>query len=143
LSDLLERRAQDFADANDMAGELAARGGMPGDGNPLPAFDQMVWGGFLQQSGFPRGSLTGQRLTFGRMVYYYQLSKQRIFEGAYAGFSLEAGYLGGPLVPGGTAGALRSGALFLGVDTPVGPVYLGYGYARGGRSAMYFYLGKP
>jgi NTE family protein len=123
--------------------QFSAKGGAPVGSDPIPPYDQFVWGGFLQQSGYPRGALTGQRLAFGRAVYYYKLATQRFFEGAYAGFSLEAGYLGKPLVPGGVEGYLKSAAAFVAIDTPVGPVYLGYGRASGGSSAAYFYLGRP
>jgi NTE family protein len=123
--------------------QLYAKGVGPIGGNPLPAYDQAVWGGFLQQSGYAHGSLTGQRLEFGRAVYYYKIRRASLFEGAYAGFSLEAGRLGGPLVPGGVSGLLKSAAAFVAVDTPVGPIYLGYGKAAGGAGAVYFYLGRP
>ena len=123
--------------------QLAAHGGAPIGSDPIPPYDQFVWGGFLQQSGYPRGALTGQRLVFGRAVYYYKLATQRFFEGAYAGFSLEAGHLGKPLVPGGVEGYLKSAAAFVAIDTPIGPLYLGYGRASGGSSATYFYLGRP
>ena len=123
--------------------QLAFHGGAELTGRPLPAHDQFAWGGFLQQSGYPRGSLLGQQLAFGRFVYAYQLTRQRIFDGAYAGFSLEAGHLGKPLVPTGISGTLYSGSLFFGIDTPIGPVYLAYGRAQNNRSAFYFYLGRP
>jgi NTE family protein len=123
--------------------QLALRGAGPMGGGRLPAYDQVVWGGFLQQSGYPRGALTGQKLAFGRAVYTYRLTKARLFEGAYAGFSLEAGRLTEPLVPGGTSGLLKSAAVFVGIDTPLGPLYLGYGRADSGSGAAYFYLGRP
>jgi NTE family protein len=123
--------------------QLAAKGGAPWGGRPLPAYDQFVWGGFLQQSGLPHGALTGQRLAFGRAVYYYRLQRQRLFEGAYAGVSLEAGHYSQPLSPTGITGDITSAAAFVAIDTPVGPLYLGYGRASGGSSAVYVYLGKP
>jgi NTE family protein len=123
--------------------QLAIRAAGPMGGGVLPTYDQVVWGGFLQQSGYPHGALTGQRLTFGRLVYSHRLTRQTLFEGTHAGFSLEAGRLEDPLVPGGTSGTLRSGAVFLGIDTPVGPLYVGYGKASGGSTSAYFYLGRP
>jgi NTE family protein len=36
-----------------------------------------------------------------------------------------------------------AGSLFLGVKTPVGPVYLAWGYHESGESTLYFYLGHP
>jgi len=123
--------------------QLAVKEGGRIGSDPIPPYDQFQWGGFLQQSGYARGELTGQRLEFARAVYMYRLQRQRFFEGAYAGFSLEAGRLTGPLVPGSVSGNLRSAAVFVAVDTPVGPVYVGYGRAEGGHGAAYFYLGRP
>jgi len=123
--------------------QLAVKEGGRIGSDPIPPYDQFQWGGFLQQSGYARGELTGQRLEFARAVYLYRLQRQRFFEGAYAGFSLEAGRLTGPLVPGSVSGNLRSAAVFVAVDTPVGPVYVGYGRAEGGHGAAYFYLGRP
>jgi NTE family protein len=123
--------------------QLAVKGGGRIGSDPIPPYDQFQWGGFLQQSGYARGALTGQGLQFARAVYMYRLQSQRFFEGVYAGLSLEAGRLSDPLVPGSASGSLRSGAAFVAVDTPVGPVYVGYGRAQGGHSAAYFYLGRP
>ncbi len=89
----------------------------------LTRYDLESWGGFLQQSGYPTGALLGERLLFGRIVYAYRLAQQRIFDEAYAGVSLEAGPMQYPLVPGSPTGLLKSAAVFLGIDTPVGPLY--------------------
>jgi NTE family protein len=64
-------------------------------------------------------------------------------EGVYAGASLEAGRFGGQLVPGNPTGVLGAGSLFLAADTPLGPVYLGYGIGEAGNTAFYFFLGLP
>ena len=29
------------------------------------------------------------------------------------------------------------------IDSPIGPLYLGYGRADDGNSSLYFYLGRP
>ena len=124
-----------------IGGALRAGGTLGGD--PLPRHDLFVWGGFLQQSGYPTGALLGERLTYGRVVYAYQLLEQRLFEGLYAGFSLEGGRMDKPLVAGSPTGLLKSAAAFLGFDTPVGPLYLGYGWAADGNRSGYLYLGRP
>ena len=36
-----------------------------------------------------------------------------------------------------------SSAVFVGADTPIGPVYLGYGVATGGNRSAYLFLGRP
>ena len=37
----------------------------------------------------------------------------------------------------------KDGSLFIGADTPLGPLYLGYGHAEDGNSSWYFFLGRP
>lgn len=109
----------------------------------LPAYDLFQWGGFLQQSGYPTGALLGERLTFGRVVYAYKLMEQRLFEGLYAGFSLEAGRMDKPLVAGSPSGLLKSVSTFLALDSPLGPLYFGYGWAADGSRSGYLFLGRP
>ena len=111
--------------------------------DPLPRYDLFQWGGFLQQSGYPTGALTTDRLTFARLLYYNKFIEQKLLEGIYAGFSLEAGRYGTPLVPGAPSGFLKSISLFLGADTPVGPLYFGYGRAADHNSSFYLFLGRP
>ena len=109
--------------------QLALKGGGAIGSAPLPVYDQFSFGGFLRLSGYRTGQFYGESLAFGRLVYYRKLSKAVLTEGVYAGASLEAGRIGGPLVPGSPTGMLTSGALILAADTPLGPVYLGYGIA--------------
>jgi NTE family protein len=110
---------------------------------PLPKYDQFQWGGFLQQSGYATGQLVGESLKFARVMYYHRIMRGTLLDGAYGGFSLEAGKIGHPLVPGNSTELLKSSSIFLGTDTPIGPAYLGYGRAADGNTAFYFYLGKP
>jgi NTE family protein len=111
--------------------------------DPLPRYDQFQWGGFLQQSGYATGQLLGERLQYGRMMYYHRILQGSLFEGAYSGFSLEAGRIGNPLVPGNSEEWLKSASIFIASDSPLGPIYLGYGRAQDGNSSFYFYLGRP
>jgi len=111
--------------------------------NALPGYDQFQWGGFLQQSGYATGQLLGQGIKFGRLMYYNRVMKGTLLDGAYGGISLEAGQVDKPLVLGNPTGLLKSASLFIGVDSPIGPAYLGYGRAMDGNSSFYFYLGKP
>jgi len=122
---------------------LAFKAGSNIGGPQLPNYDLFQWGGFLQQSGYSTGQLIGGNLQFARLVYYNKLIHQTFFDGAYAGFSLEAGRVGAPLVPGSPTGLLKSAAAFFGIDSPIGPFYLGYGRAAGGNYAFYLFLGKP
>jgi NTE family protein len=128
-------------------GEHTVRVNLVGGGrlgsNPLPGYDQFQWGGFLKQSGYATGQLVGSSLQFGQVVYFHRLVQGGLFDGAYGGVSLEAGKYGSPLVPGNTSGPLKSMALFVGTDSPVGPAYFGYGRAADGQGSFYFYLGRP
>jgi NTE family protein len=111
--------------------------------DPLPRYQYFQWGGFLKQSGYAPGQLLGDSLQFGRMMYYHRILEGSVFEGAYGGFSLEAGKIGNPLVPGNSEDWLKSGSLFMGADSPLGPIYIGYGQAADGNRNVYFYLGRP
>jgi NTE family protein len=42
----------------------------------------------------------------------------------------------------GWGSARKDGALFLGLDTPLGPIYLGGGYDQTGNSSLYLFLGR-
>jgi len=111
--------------------------------DPLPRYDQFQWGGFLQQSGYATGQLLGEKLVFGRAMYYHRILRGTLFEGAYSGFSLEAGKVSDPLVPGNPDGLLKSASIFIAADSPIGPAYLGYGRTSDGYDNFYFYLGAP
>jgi len=120
----------------------AVAGGKIG-GDPLPAYDQFQWGGFLKQSGYSSGQLVGSELLFGQVMVYRRIVAGTLIEGAYGGVSLELGSYKNPLVPGNASGELKSVALFVGADSPLGPAYLGYGWAYAGPRTLYFYLGRP
>jgi NTE family protein len=70
------------------------------------------------------------------------------FEGVYLGASAEAARTK-PLIPiwngQPVTGYLNvlAGSLFLGVDSPLGPLYVGLGYSSKENSAIYLYLGRP
>jgi len=122
---------------------LALKGGGAIGSQPLPVYDQFSFGGFLRLSGYRTGQFYGDSLGFGRLVYLYKLSESMLTQGMYAGASLEAGRIGGPLVPGSPTRMLTSGALILATDTVMGPVYFAYGIAENNNTSFYFFLGKP
>jgi len=121
----------------------ALRGSGPISGGRTPANITTPWGGFLQQSGFQTGQLLNERFVYGRLAYYYRLLTLPLFEGLYGGVAGEIGDYGRPLVAGNPTGTLYSGSAFLAFDSPLGPMYLGYGVGSGGNSSAYFYLGRP
>lgn len=109
----------------------------------LPVYSPIQHGGFLQQSGFQYAQLIGNRLNFGRLLYQYRLADGGLLDGAYLGTSFELGQIGGREVVGQPTGLLKSLGLFVGFDSPLGPMYLGYGQAATGQSNVYFFLGMP
>jgi NTE family protein len=123
--------------------QLALIGGGQIGSDPLPVYDFFSFGGFLRLSGYRTGQFLGDSLAFGRLMYYRRVAKVMLLEGVYAGFSLEAGRIGGQPVPGGPTGTLGSGALILAADTPLGPAYFAYGIAEHDNRSFYLYLGKP
>jgi NTE family protein len=134
---------QSAVSSGDNTVQLALKGGGAIGSAPLPVYDQFSFGGFLRLSGYRTGQFYGESLTFGRLVYYRKLSKAVLTEGVYAGASLEAGRIGGPLVPGSPTDVQTSGSLFLAADTPLGPMYLGYGMGEDDNRTLYFFLGRP
>jgi NTE family protein len=101
------------------------------------------WGGFLQQSGFRTGQLLNEHFAYGRAQYMYRVFTVPLFEGLYVGASGEVGNYGAPLVAGNPSGTLYSGSAYVALDSPIGPMYLGYGVGSGGNNAAYFFLGRP
>jgi len=122
---------------------VALRGSGPISGDERPIYVTQPWGGFLQQSGFQTGQLLNRRYIYGRMQYYYRVLDVPLFEGLYAGVAGEIGSYGPALVEGNPSGTIYSGAAYLAFDSPLGPMYLGYGVAKGGSQALYFFLGRP
>lgn len=105
--------------------------------------DLFLQGGFLNLSGYQSGQLSGQYAALGEIIAMYRL------DDASAAFTMPV-FAGGSLEVGGIwndyhAIALESlttaGSLFLGIDTFLGPFYLGAGYAEGRNASLYMRLG--
>jgi NTE family protein len=60
-----------------------------------------------------------------------------------AGLSLETGRMRERFTETHLEGWQPAGAVYLGGDTPLGPLYLGYGLAKGGHHSLYLFLGLP
>lgn len=117
-------------------------GGTVGSG-VLPAYDMFSLGGFLRLSGLQPNQLLGRSFAFGRAVYGRRLANVPMLSGLFGGFSLEAGRVGDPLLPGASAATMAAASLFVATQTPLGPIYVGLGQARGGQRALYLHLGIP
>ena len=78
-------------------------------------------------------------------MYYRQIGRRGsgVFDfPTYAGISLEAGNVWQDRDDADLGDLRKNGSLFLGVDTLLGPVYLGAGFEDGGRRAFYLFLGR-
>ena len=60
-----------------------------------------------------------------------------------AGLALETAKVGRPYMETKRTGWLNSATLYLGGETPLGPVYLGYGQSDSGASSVYLFIGTP
>jgi NTE family protein len=102
-------------------------------------------GGFLELSGLPSNALVGTQFGIARTILYRRISRggTGFFEfPAYLGVSLEAGNVWQTRDDVDFGDLETGGSLFLGAESPFGPVYLAAGLASGGEAAFYLYLGK-
>jgi NTE family protein len=128
--------------------ELGAQAGGKWGSNSIPVTDQFELGGFLRLSGLAPGQMRTQEFEFARLGYRTKLADIPLFEGMYFGASLEAARARpvipvwrGEVVTGKVT--IPAGAVYVGIDSPLGPLYLGFGYSSRDNSAVYLYLGRP
>jgi NTE family protein len=112
---------------------------------PTDLQDFYSLGGFFNLSGLSSGSLLGPNYAIGRAIYFRKIGRggEGLLEfPAYVGASFE---IGNTYVRRGDIGwgsARKDGSVFFGVDTFLGPVFLGTGYDQTGNSAFYLFLGR-
>lgn len=99
-------------------------------------------GGFLRLSGFNENQITGQHLALLRSVYLRRINDFNLMP-TYFGASIELGNTFSEISDISSNNALAAGSLFLGVDTLLGPIYVGYGLTEGGNGAGFLFLGNP
>lgn len=99
-------------------------------------------GGFARLSGLIPDQLFGRHMGLASLTYMRKLVDMDIAP-VYAGITAEAGNVW-EFEDDISAGDLQNaGSLFLGAETPIGPVYLAWGYHESGDTTWYFYLGNP
>ncbi|MCK9538534.1 patatin-like phospholipase family protein [Dokdonella sp.] len=104
---------------------------------------QQFLGGFLNLSGHPDFALYGTQSLLGRAVFYRRMDRMdRIFNlPLYVGGSLEAGNVWSSRQQVSLGSLIHAGSIFGGIDTPIGPLFLGFGHASDGANAWYLSLG--
>ena len=108
--------------------------------------DYFPLGGFLRLSGLERGALRGPHAALARAVYYRRIGNTTggiLDTPAYIGISAEAGNVWQARSDMSLDSLVTSGSLFAGIDTFIGPVYLAAGFAEGGRTNVYLFIGTP
>ena len=102
-------------------------------------------GGFLNLSGLGADSLSGPHFGVARLVYLRRIGAggQGLFDvPTYLGASLEAGNVWQQRGDASFGGTHKDGALFVGIDSLLGPLYLGAGYDTNGTTSYYLFLGR-
>lgn len=111
----------------------------------LPGQEVIKLGGFLKLSGFASEQLSGDKVSYAHVRGEHILGRMPLgLRGDMrVGVALEAGRIRKPLSEPNLTGRLDSVALYLGGDTPVGPVYVGLGRSSKGQTNVYFFIGTP
>ncbi|HRQ63406.1 MAG TPA: patatin-like phospholipase family protein [Xanthomonadaceae bacterium] len=112
------------------------------DNAVLQGFDQL--GGLGNLSGYGENELLGSQLFLARGLFYRPFSDaERLFSlPAYYGISLEAGNVWQDQRAVSIDSLIYAGSIFTGIETPLGPMLIGYGRASSGRHAFYIAFGN-
>lgn len=114
------------------------------DPGSIPALNL---GGFLNLSGLDFNELSGRHLAMARTLYYYNLGGSGLDNfidvPIYAGASLELGNVWQDADDISFSDTILAGSAFLGIDSILGPLFLGFGLAEGGKSNFYISVGRP
>ncbi|WP_177419923.1 patatin-like phospholipase family protein [endosymbiont of Lamellibrachia barhami] len=107
-----------------------------------PLQDRFTLGGFLHLSGLSENQIIGQHTALLVGSYMFRLHRSKYFP-VYAGASLEMGNAWQSRDDISLNDMRYASSLYLGADTPVGPLYFAYGHAEGGQYGFYLFLRRP
>ena len=102
-------------------------------------------GGFGRLSGYGTDEFLGARLALARLACYLRVARFDIASlrlRAFVGFTTELGNVFSVGESVTMDKMLVSGGPFVAAITPIGPIFLGYGFAEGGRGRLWFTLGQ-
>lgn len=111
----------------------------------LPLSEAGRLGGFLNLTGFATGQLLGDDVAYAHVRAERIIGRLPLgLRGDMRfGLALEAGKVGTPYAKQKRDGWLSSAAVYLGGETPLGPVYVGLGRGSGGSFNAYLFIGTP
>jgi len=98
-------------------------------------------GGFRRLSGFEENELAGQHAALLSATFYRRIGNWS-FLTLNPGVSIEYGNVFQDRSAVALGDGILGGSSFIGIDTLLGPIYLAHGWAEGGRSNYYLFLGK-
>lgn len=114
-------------------------------GGDAPIYRSTAWGGFFNFSGYTQNSILASDWGIARLNYYRRFSEvgsALLGMGFFAGGTLEYGTFTNPSSEVESMTGIFGGSVFLGVDTPILPFYIGGGAAEEGERSMYFAVGR-
>lgn len=119
---------------------LGAQAGTTQDSD-APFLSRFRLGGFASLSGLEQDELIGQHMGLLLGTVY---ARVRDIGPApvYAGVSVEYGNVWALRSEITAESGIPAGSVFVGIDTPIGPIMLGFGLAEGGRTNYYLSLGQ-
>jgi len=102
---------------------------------------RFLLGGFLNMSGLKVNQLSGEYARLATAFYYRKFDKIKLLP-AYIGGSAEYGGAWADRDDISAKSSLFGGSLFLGLDSPLGPVLLGWGHTNEGDSVFFTKIGR-
>ena len=111
----------------------------------IPAYDAATLGGFLNLSGFAHGQLLGDTVSYAHLRAERIVSRSPLgLRGDLRlGLAYELGRVRGPYTEPRGKGWFDSATIYLGGETPFGPLYVGLGHSSSGSTNAYLFIGTP
>jgi NTE family protein len=140
-ADLDLRAADNFGDYI-VHGRIRGAGSFTGS---LPFYDAVALGGFMNLSGFARNQIIGESLMYGNVRLEKIIGRlpAGLRGDMRVGLAVEGGKVDGRYTETNLNGWQSSVTAYVGGETPLGMVYLGYGYSPNGMGNFYLFLGQP
>lgn len=124
---------------------LLLRGELGASSGGIPVEQSFGLGGLFDVSGFVRGSLTADNFWAGRTILYNRFAKGNsslLPFGGFWGGSVEVVSIRTEAPAIGDLTGVVAGSVFVGLDTPILPVYLAFGLNDESERSFYFNVGR-